>query len=303
MEFQYYPGKVTSNNPLGYISLEKFIQVNKSPSNRLKDIFRKIREAETDGDEKLKAYLKQNNLYYFTPCVHIDKLRRYNNIICFTGLLVLDFDHIDNAVDFKEYLFLTYLFIMAAWLSPSRRGVKALVSIPIVITVDQFKEFYFGIANEMDQYKGFDGSGQNPVLPLFQSYDPDLLYRSDCTTWTEKGIKLDELKLNRVKTAPVKVEYSDYNRDRVVKVITKSVNKISDNGHPQLRSAAIVLGGYVASGYIDRSEAEQLINNLIEDNNYLKKGIPGYKKTAKWGINKGQVYPLYFKSSNTVSYG
>lgn len=303
MEFQYYPGKVTSNYPLGYISLEEFIQENKSPSDKLKEIFRKIREAETDGDEKVKANLKQNNLYYFTPCVHVDKWRRYENIICFTGLLVLDFDHIDNAVDFKEYLFHTYLVIVAAWLSPSRRGVKALVSIPIVYTVDQFKEYYFGIVAEMDQYRGFDGTGQNPVLPLFQSYDPDLLYRSNYTTWTEKGIKLDELSLNQVKTAPVKVEYSYHNKDRVVKAITKSVNKISDNGHPQLRSAAIVLGGYVASGYIDKSEAEQLINNLIEDNNYLKKGIPGYKKTAKWGIHAGQGHPLYFKPSNTVSNG
>jgi hypothetical protein len=232
-----------------------------------------------------------------------EKRRGYENIIRFTGLLVLDFDHITNAPEFKEYLFASYGCIMAAWLSPSRKGVKALVSIPIVQTVKEFKEYYFGIALEMDQYNGFDDSGQNSVLPLFQSYDPDLLYRTDYTIWTQKGIRENAFDYEssvkvKVKANPVKVDYSYKDRNRVIKITTSAINNITSSpGHTRLRSAAVVLGGFIASGYISEQEAQQLIFYLIENNQYMKKGIPGYKKTARWGIRQGQARSLQLKNN------
>jgi hypothetical protein len=170
--------------------------------------------------------------------------------------------------------------------------VKALVCIPIVSTVDEFKEYYFGIAAEMDQYNGFDRTGQNAVLPLFQSFDPDLLQRTDYTTWTTTGTNPKALP-PPVTTPVFRVEHSDRYRDIVVKITTTTIKKVvNQDGHPTVRTAGIVLGGYVGGGYIDHNEAESLLFSLIEHNEYLRKDITNYKRTARWAISQGQARPL-----------
>lgn len=294
--FQYYPAKVKSNEPLGVVTLDQFIEGHKSPSKKKRAIFTLIEDAEASGNDQLKSELKQNNLYYFTPCVYVNKWRRYNNIIRFTGLLVLDFDHlksIEYSIRFKEFLFNEYQCIIACWLSPSKYGVKALVNIPIVETVKQFKEYFFGIAAEVSQYEGFDGTCQNSVLPLFQSYDPDMLVRDDYNKWTTTGYKVNSFD-DVQPTQPPDIDISDKDRETIVKIIHTGFEGIPgpDGGHPALRALCTAVGGYVASGYIGEYDAIQLIDYLIQGHHYLSKGIAGYKKTAHWGIQKGQIKPL-----------
>lgn len=293
MTFQYYPADIKSNKPIGFVPLSEFIRATKSPKNNIIDVFKRISEAEKLNDLKLKAELKQNYLYYFTPCVIVNEYRRYSNISKFTGLAVLDFDHINNAGDFKEFLFNEYNFIISAWLSPSKKGIKALVSIPIVNTIEEFKEYFFGLASEMFIYNGFDGTGENCVLPLFQSYDPELLHRDNYSIWDIKGIKensIPDIPINK----PQIINTSDKHKEAVIKIINTAYDKIQTNGHPQSRAIAFAVGGYVSGGYIDEDEAIQYVYYKIENNSYLKKGIKGYKKTALTMIQKGQFSPIYF---------
>ena len=289
--FQYYAPGVLTNKPKGSISLEAFLRFTADPPQEFKEIFSQISAAEIAGQKEVKARLKQNNLYYFTPCVQVGQYRRYECIKRFTGLLVLDFDHIDHARDFKYFLFGEYYSIIAAWLSPSKRGVKCIVKIPIVETVAEFKEFFYGIAAEMDVYSGFDSSGQNAVLPLFQSYDDDLLSRSDFSTWTVKGYKPSDFDLASVKPL-LKIDASTEEKQTIIKIINTGFCNIIDYGHPPLRDLCIVIGGYIAAGYLDEYEALQIINHKIENHKYLRKGIEGYKKTARWAIMIGQNKPL-----------
>lgn len=292
--FQYYPKVVKSNNPLGFVTLQQFINGQANPKDSIKELFTRIQQAEIDGNKKLKAELKQNNLHYFTPCVIVNELRRYTNIKRFTGLLVLDFDHIDNAPDLKQFLFDEYKCIITAWLSPSKKGVKCIVRIPEVGSVSEFKEYYFGIAAEMDQYAGFDSSGQNSVLPLFQSWDPDLMFRDDYIPWTVKGVKINDLDTVPASQAPY-VQVTDRDKQTCIKIIQTGFNHITDYGHPPLRSLCLSIGGYVATGYLSDWEAMQMIDYHIENHGYLKKGIPGYKKTARWALNKGKAKPIILK--------
>jgi len=292
IEFPYYPAHVNSKRPLGTVSLQEFLKANKNPGRKIIDVFRQIAEAEASGDKKLKAELKQNNLFYFTPCVKTDgKGRGYENITGFNGLAVLDFDHIDNAEDFKKFVFDTYKFVLSAFLSPSKKGVKFLVKIPVVKSVEEFKEYYFGLGLEFEQYNGWDGTGQNCVLPLFLSYDPDLLHRDYADTWTRKGKKINAFLPSGY--APVVIEATGDDKEAVQRIIQSAIDKITENGHPQLRAAAITLGGYVATGYIDKSDAVTFINNLIANNGYLRKGVAGYQKTALTAIEKGMQAQLF----------
>lgn len=286
-KLQYYPAHVNSKKPIGVVTLDYFLRAVMMPSDKIRRIFRLIGIAESYGNMKRKATLKQNNLYYFTPCVFTDGHGRgYKNIVRFTGLAVLDFDHIENAEEFKNYIWEKYKFILAAFVSPSKKGVKCLVKIPVVDTVEEFKSYYYGIGTVLDKYKGWDGVNQNAVLPLFLSMDEDILIREDSELFDKKGSKEDFFTSKNV-VAPVEIEATDKDKKRIFENAKKAIDSIVDNGHPQLIAASISLGGYVASGYIEFHEAESFVHSLIESSGYLRKGISGYKKTATSAINKG----------------
>lgn len=288
MKFQYFSNRVNQPRPLGYISLDRFIEATKKPKT---DIFKQIAQAEIDKDFELKAKLKQENLYYFTPCVHLKNGRKYADIVSFTGLMVLDFDHIDNSEDLKYHLFNEYDFIVACWLSPSKKGIKALIQIPICKDTNEFKEYFEGITEVMEIYDGFDTTTKNCVLPLFQSVDSNILYRKESATFSVK--KSIESQYHYQTKPFVKVNVSNHHLKSVYNITESAINKIMGEGHPQLRGASLALGGYVASGYISFDEAEQLMHNLIDSNSYLCQKPNAYKKTATWAINQGQKSQLF----------
>lgn len=287
VEFQYYPARVDTKRPLGAVTLTEFTTAVKNPSQEIREVFKQIAAAELAQDMKAKAKLKQENLFYFTPCVFSNgKSRKYDDIARFTGIAVLDFDHIDNAEAFKAFVFNKYPCIWVAFLSASKRGVKFLIKIPVVESINEFKSYFYGLGCEFDRYKGFDGTPQNAVLPLFLSVDEGLLYREDPTTWKTRGAKLNAFKVGH-KVAPLDHAPTDKDVKRIYENIKKAFDAIAGNGHPQVIGASVSLGGYVASGYLPQHEAEALAFNLIESNTYLQKGVNGYKKTAKTAIMEG----------------
>ena len=286
MIFQYYPSDIKQSIPIGNIALDTFIKVIKNPKPETKQIFEQILIAHENNDLKLKGELK-TKLYYFTPCVSVKGARRYDNIQSFTGLLVLDFDKlgIDYAVEFKQYLFDTYSFVIASWLSASKHGVRALVSIPKCTTVGEFKEYYNGIENLLQDYKGFDKAVKNCILPLFLSYDENILFREKYSTFSKRIVPVIQ---------PVIKQYIITDKTNNIKAIIHSaISKISDAGHPILRAAAFALGGYVGAGYVSEDVAMIIIENEIENNSYLKQKSSVYKQTAFTMIKKGQLTPLY----------
>jgi hypothetical protein len=293
-KFQYYPNDINSSQTAGWVTIDRFIDANINPKPGVIKLFDAIHECDLNGDKEGKAKLKEK-LYSFTPCVNVSVRRRYADITAFTGLMVLDFDKIDNAQDFKEFLFSEYNFIYICWISPSKKGVKALVQIPeIKLTTwqestNEFKSYFYGIADEMQQYNGFDPTGQNCVLPLFQSMDREMLVNPFPFKWMDKGYKLNNFETSK----PIEINYTGEKREStILKIINTGLNKIIDNGHPQLRSLCIAVGGYIANGYIDYSTALSEICNRIDANSYLQKGLSGYKKTAKTSINMGMTKPL-----------
>jgi len=294
--FQYYPAEITKCTPINFVSLNQFLNSIRNPKEQTKKLFELIKEAEAKGEIKTKAELKCK-LYKFTPCVHINQWRALKNITRFTGLLVLDFDHleIDYTLKFKQALFDKCSFIIACWLSPSKHGIKALVKIPICNSVDEFKSYFLAIENEIGHYKGFDKTAKNCVLDLFLSYDSDLLYRSNATTWSKQYFE-------PIKVIPYREIQSD-KTDVIVNVIVKNINKITVTGHEILRATSYSLGGYVGAGYITETDAVYLINRCIDHNSYLSKKATTYKKTALTMIKKGILTPLYFeKEIATISY-
>jgi hypothetical protein len=121
ISFFYYPADVKIPEPLGTVTFEQFLRANKSPSPSISGIFSQISDASAAGNMELKDKLK-SKLYYFTPCVKTNGAgRKYDNITGFTGLMVLDFDKLQDAPAFKQFLFDAVPSIIAAYLSPSKK--------------------------------------------------------------------------------------------------------------------------------------------------------------------------------------
>lgn len=291
--FQYYHNDVKTSKPAGEITLDKFLNKVQNPRQDTIELYNAIKAATEAKDEALRAQLK-SRLYYFTPAVYVNDCRRYDSIRNFTGLMPLDFDKIHDAADFRDYLADEYPFIIAAWLSTSGYGVRALAKIPVVNNVDEYKALFYGIRDVLGIYNGFDMAPQNCVLPLFLSYDADMKQNHFPEIFTQVGVNLKALayaipqEYKPVHTSPGKLKY-------IEKTMVTAISKIHDNGHPQLRSAAVSLGGYVGAGYIDETAAHQMMCSIIRSNTYLNKKPQVYERTALDMIRYGKSKPLYIE--------
>lgn len=287
IKFNYYDADIKKSQPLGEVSLAYLLNAIRNPKKDIKEIFEQIFVAEQNGDVATKQKLK-TKLYSFTPCVYVNGSRKYDNILNFTGLLVLDFDHLPNSIyseEFKKFLFNQNKFIIAAWLSASRHGVRALVKIPVCKDVTEFKTRFAAIEKTLEIYNGFDKAPKNCILPMFMSYDSEILIRHDATTF--EGVYIEPER-------PKVIQYVVEDKSSAIEtIILKKINTITDSGHTILRAAAYLLGGYVAAGYIDYNYAIKMINKMIDGHFYLNQKPSVYKKTAKQMIDKGMFEPVY----------
>lgn len=292
ISFQFFPARIYDATVLGTLTLRQFLDVHKNPKQSTVEVIEQIKIAAKNNDLKLKDSLKQNNLYSFVPSVILNgEGRKLTDIIDFNPVMLVEFDKIDNALELKERLFNNLKSVIAAWISPSGRGLKLLIRIKKPTSVENYKEYFCGLAYYLSQYEGFDGVNYNIVLPLFLSYDREILIREDAEEWTQRGGKINAFK-------PYEGEYeipeniSEEDTQKVIDKITFLMNRIQDNGHTQLLSISTLLGGFCGGGYISLDASEDLICDLIEQNPYLQKNIRGYCKTGKEMIRRGMLSPI-----------
>ena len=294
--FSYYPANITITEPLGEISLYDYLYAIKNPKPHILEVFREIEKASLEGDKKLKAKLKEK-LFYFTPCIKTDGLGRcYENITEWNEILILDFDNLEPefAVLFKEYLFENYSCIIAVFLSASKCGIKALVRIPKCSSVDEFKSYFYGIASEMQYYRGWDASSKNCSLPNFLTHDPNLLYRIDATVWDKLGIQVDEFKVSE---EPLE-ELTDINPKDVegIKLMLQRMMAkidVEQQGHLILRNTSLIAGGLTR--YIPMDEMQEYMFELIDNSSYLQKGLHGYRKTCMQMLKLGATNQIEYE--------
>lgn len=295
-KFQFYPSNVYVTEALGDISLNQMLAGIKSPKPKIQEVFHKIREATEKGDSELKNNLKKN-LFYFTPSVYTDgRGRRYENVLEYNELMVVEFDKVDFALELKETLFHSFKAIVAAFVSPSGKGCKFIVRIPKPKDAEEYKQYYCGLAYHLDKYKGFDVANYNPLLPLYLSWDSDILIRENPKIWTGKGEKINTFDYKADNTSLTKAkDFAPTEKDiqNIKNRICKMFSNITDDGHTKVRGSALILGGYVGAGYLSMFEGESLISDCIDGSPYLRKNLRGYKKTAIKFLSDGARSPIY----------
>ena len=303
IKFSYYSGNILKPNSLGFVTLDKLIDSIKNPKPKFDQLFFEIEIAAMKGDKALKRSLKQQ-LYSFTPSALIRKglTRRYANVESFTSVMQIDFDgvtDIDEAIELKEHIFNNNKQIICAFLSPSRLGVKCLMRIKQPKNKEHYKALHKEMVKHFEGYSYLDESTNNAMLPMFLSRDKQILWRdfSQCEEWDKEDWQEVEY-VNVVEETPevkTKIKDLDKHTKHTINALVKRFRDIVDNGHPQVRTAALVAGSRVAAGYINENEAVELLIELAQSNMYLSKGLAGYIKTIKWGIKQGMKRPMYFK--------
>lgn len=293
ISFYYYPANVKITKPLGKITLGQFIEVNRNPKEPVQDLFKKIQVA----DEKEKQELKQK-LYYFTPNIQTDgNGRSYSNITAFNGTCVVEFDKIPEfASELRDWIFDNFEECFCSYISPSGKGVKTLWKIPVVNNVDEFKAYFYGIAQRFSKIEGFDGSAQNPILPLYLSWDKNLKYRpyEEAKTWTIRGGKINEFKPFEGDIVETVEGGTEQELDRIFRAIDQTFDKIEreQTAHFFLRNLALWVGGLCGYGYLTTDEAIDYICDKVKESSYCMKNETGYCTTIRDFIIKGSRAPL-----------
>lgn len=293
-KIQFYPADIRQTKPIGSCTLGQLLDSIRLPKPDILELFDEIANASIKGDKKLKDELK-SKLYYLTPCIVSDGTNRtYSAIERFTGLMVLDFDNLEQelAVELRDHLFETYPFIIASMLSSSRKGVKCIVRIPVVESVEEFKLYFYGLATIMEVYRGWDSTSQNSALAFYLTYDFEAKVREDAAVWSRTGYKEDEFKAFTGDFEVVN-DVSEADRQQIIKQITSMFASIVDSGHGLVRSACLIFGGFVGAGYYSYDEAIDILDDLVDNTPYLQAKPRTYKKTCRTMVLLGSKSPLF----------
>lgn len=109
------------------------------------------------------------------------KDRKDADLIEHSNYMVLDFDDVENKEDLKISLF-QIDYVSATWISPSSKGVKALV---LVADGSKHREHFAALK---DIHPEIDKSGVNEARVCYESFDPDILIKTNATPFTKYKI-------------------------------------------------------------------------------------------------------------------
>lgn len=127
----------------------------------------KIKEIR-DKIDKARADSLKKNLPSVCFSAKFESTREEKSNYVHSGFMVLDFDEMDDAEEFKSSL-RELPFIFAAWISPRGNGVKALVRIA---KKDKHREHFAAL---QDEFNGqLDRTGANVSRVCYESYDPEI---------------------------------------------------------------------------------------------------------------------------------
>lgn len=166
-----------------------------------------------------------------------------------SGLIVLDFDHID--VLKSKAILSTDPYVHSCWVSPSGDGLKALVKIT---NPERHRDHFRALRTYFQKQYNLevDESGVNESRACFESHDPDIVIR---TTSQKFGAFASE-KSEQVQVAE-KGEFTDYMKLNLACRVVRQADE--GEKHAALLKAAKLVGGYVAAGRIEEEEAVRIL--------------------------------------------
>lgn len=297
IKFEYYSSNVYDTIPKGEVELYQLLESIRNPKDNIKQAFKDIQRCAEIGDLKQKDKLKATKLFYTTPSVKTDKQgRKIENIVSYNPIMVVEFDKIDFAEELKQYIFTNFKCVVAGFLSPSKKGCKFIVRIQKPTDLQDYKAYYCGICYVLSRIKGFDGANFNVLLPLYNSWDEQILIRpwDEVEEWTRRGGKINSFKQVNLEDFEPLEEVTEEDIKKIHYIIDSVFEKIEreQTAHKHIVGISTYIGGIVGAGYIDYDYATDYICNKILESDYCSKGSNGYCKTAREMVMRGMSSPI-----------
>lgn len=226
MKVTIFKNILETSNPY-YISIEKIIERIKEGNSR--KLINKIRgEWTKEGRNEFKKQLP-------SICFSGIFSKRGNNYCKeHSGVVCLDFDHLEDVQKFKEYM-MEDAYTMAAFISPSGDGVKVLVKIPA--NIDTHAASCRALA---DYHKGHKLDDFKDIARVcYESYDKHIYYNPESSIFTE----LIHEEIRQVKTTDVEKDTEKIFQN-IKTWIEKSENYIDGNKHTFLVKIAGALNRF-----------------------------------------------------------
>jgi len=217
--FSFYKSDILGTVPYREYPIDMAVTMIKS--DMAKADIENLRKA--TNPSTIKVIKKSLSFFTFSGTF---KRREEAGLIQHSGLLTLDFDKLTDLQTSRQQL-IALPFIVACFISPSGKGLKAVVRIDSTLHAETFValEQYF-LAN----YKlELDTSGIDVTRTCFVSYDPDIYYNPGAPAYI---LNEQELAFAKQQLAPVsmKPKLTETEQDRTLKIIEYVTCQIEEQG-------------------------------------------------------------------------
>lgn len=295
LQFQWYSNGIKTIRPSGLISLQQLINAIISPKPEMVEAFKLIQEAGAKGDKEEKNRLKAEKLFFTTPSAIFDPIRNYESIIEFRPLAIFEYDDVEYAEELRDYVFEKRKDCIFAFCSPSFTGCKFIFLLgETPKSIEHYKSLWYGIAYDLDKFKGLDMCNERVTQPLYNSYDPNAKFRKDATGTSVKGYKEGGFTpyVGKIETLE---NIDEEEVDNAIRLIKHLFDRIDSNAHNTVVSCSFTAGGLTSFYGIDSDDVWNIIEDSIRNHNYIKSNVDGYLKTSLTLFNKGLNFPTPLK--------
>lgn len=203
-----------------------------------------------------------------------DELKRHS------GLIVLDFDHVD--VGRTKAIIGSDKYVRSCWVSPSGNGIKALVE---VAEPSRHRDHFRSLQKYFDSQYGLevDATGINESRACFESSDPDIVVRESSELFT--GMIGERSNDDYVQNIEDRTDYEKLN------IAARMIAKASDGEkHATLIRASHLIGGYVAAGKIEEDVALYVLEREIFKHDV--DDVEHTRRTIRDGLSHGKTMPI-----------
>jgi VirE N-terminal domain len=207
-----------------------------------------------------------------------------------TGIIHGDLDHLPDVAAVKQAICqdrrTAYAFV-----SPSGRGLKLGVHVPVVADDAGYKAAWLAVSNEYQQRYGgtWDPSGKDISRLCYVSHDLDLFWNPAAEMFDVPPAPITEPRTPQPSVSRPSHGYQGH-AERAVRTAVDMIEhaEVGTRHHTRLRAARL-LGGYIGGGLLSEDEAYgALAQALVGHTDDLQRAL----KTVEDGLAYGKSQPI-----------
>lgn len=224
--------------------------------------------------------------------------RNKDEILNATGFIIPDLDHLGDVERVFELLKQDEN-VWFVFRSPSGDGLKCGIRAESIKTDEDIKEFYYSVERYFQEVYGLkiDPACKDICRLTFVSYDPDLWINSDpfhfnIKEWSPSPKSIPSYKPPECRNNGWQEKYGR----KVLESCCLEIQQSQPGGQHSARlGKARLIGGFIASGFIDEPEGLAAIEQAVSASG--AKNITQAMKTIKDGIEHGKLSPISVESN------